>query len=146
MGIYLEELKEEYIFEVAQLEKRCFSDPWSQKLFESELKNERSRFTVLKDGEKIIGYGCFWKIFDEGHIMNIAIAPEYRGKHLSDIIMKDIVEYSKKSGIVFLTLEVRSGNETAKNLYKKYGFKEAGVRKGYYSDNGEDAIIMWAEI
>lgn len=146
MNIHLEEMNASHIDAIAALEKRCFSDPWSKKLFEQELTNERSYYVVLLDDDTVIGYAGFWKIFDEGHIMNIAVAPEYRGQHLSHLLMKAFLEFAARSEIRYLTLEVREGNIPARNLYYQYGFEDAGVRKAYYQDNGENAIIMWADL
>lgn len=146
MGMQLVEMGPQHIDAIAALEKRCFSDPWSKKLFEQELTNERSYYVVLLDDDTVIGYAGFWKIFDEGHIMNIAVAPEYRGQHLSHLLMKAFLEFAARSEIRYLTLEVREGNIPARNLYYQYGFEDAGVRKGYYQDNGENAIIMWADL
>ena len=144
--IHIEQMTADNIEEIAEIEKRCFSDPWSQALFYTEINNEHANYSVLYDGEKVIGYAGFWKVCDEGHIMNIAIAPEYRGRHLSDMLMEEMINMAKSLTIRNMTLEVRISNTAALGLYEKYGFKSAGVRKGYYEDNKEDAVIMWAEI
>ena len=146
MAIRLEEMQSCHIDAIAALEKRCFSDPWSRALFQQELDNERSYYVVLLDDDVVIGYAGFWKIFDEGHIMNIAVAPEYRGQHLSHLLMKSFLDFAVQNDIRYLTLEVREGNVPARNLYYQYGFQDAGVRKGYYQDNGENAIVMWADL
>ena len=82
-------------------------------------------------------------MLDEAHITNIAVHPEYRGKKLGNMIVEALIEKAREIDIAEMTLEVRASNETAKNLYAKYGFKIAGIRKEYYQDNKEDAIIMW---
>lgn len=139
-------MEAEHIPQILDLERRCFSDPWSEALFRQELENERSRYTVLLKEGRVIGYLGFWQIFDEGHILNIAIAPEYQGQHFSDILMQDMMQYAAERDIPHLTLEVREGNLPARALYRKYGFYEAGIRKEYYSAPVENAVIMWAEV
>ena len=101
-------------------------------------------YVAQADG-KLCGYVGVWKILDEGHITNVAVAPKYRRMHIASAILSVLMEVGRENGISRYTLEVRSGNEPAKALYRDFGFEEAGVRKGYYEDNGEDAIIMWKE-
>ena len=84
-------------------------------------------------------------MIDEGHITNVAVLPEHRGKHIASAIIAVMIEFTEGQGIKRFTLEVRSSNEAAKGLYRKFNFKEEGLRKGYYQDNGEDAVIMWRD-
>ena len=84
-----------------------------------------------------------WAIVDEGHITNIAVHPNFREKGVGTILLQSLIDHSKDWGCNSLTLEVRASNDAAKGLYKKFGFLEEGIRKNYYSDNEEDAIIMW---
>ena len=83
---------------------------------------------------------------DEGHIKNVAVHSDYRGRKIVDKLVQSLVELCRENNIVSMTLEVRVSNIVAQNLYKKYGFKLAGIRKEYYSDNKEDAMIMWNDI
>ena len=83
---------------------------------------------------------------DEGHITNVAVHSDYRGKKIGDELVKSLVNLCKENNIVSMTLEVRVSNVVAQNLYKKYGFKLSGIRKEYYSDNKEDAMIMWNDV
>ena len=92
---------------------------------------------------KVIGFAGLWTIVDEGHITNIAVHPDYRGKGIGSKLVKSLIDNSKDWYINDLTLEVRYSNKIAQNLYKKYGFIEEGIRKNYYADNKEDAVIMW---
>ena len=142
----IRDFTKEYIEGAVQVERLCFEDPWTKEMFESELKNERANYSVLLDGETVAGYAGFWKIGDEAHIMNIAVKPEYRRKHFAEMLMEDMIKRAKALFIRNMTLEVRKSNAAAISLYEKYGFKEAGVRKKYYDNNREDAIIMWNEI
>ncbi|HBH3031979.1 TPA: ribosomal protein S18-alanine N-acetyltransferase, partial [Clostridioides difficile] len=92
------------------------------------------------------GYVGIWLILDEGHINNVAVHSDYRGKKIGDKLIKGIVDLCKDNNIASMTLEVRASNKIAQNLYRKYGFKMGGIRKEYYSDNKEDAIIMWNQL
>lgn len=130
--------------EVYEIEKMSFKTPWSKQAFYDEIdKNASARYIVAKLGKKVAGYGGLWVILDEGHITNIAVHPDFRGKHIGDMLVRGLIDIAVNEGLQSLTLEVRFSNDIAQNLYKKYGFESAGIRPGYYSDTGEDAIIMW---
>jgi ribosomal-protein-alanine N-acetyltransferase len=129
---------------VALIEKTCFSIPWSKQQFEDELlKNSHAHYHVIKLNDQVIGYMGLWKIFDEGHITNIAVLPDYRRSGVASFLLKHVFSFCIEQDIRSLTLEVRKSNTPAIELYKKHGFTESGFRKAYYSDNNEDAIIMW---
>ena len=98
---------------------------------------------MAKTATKVVGYVGMWVILDEGHITNLAVDPAYRRKGIGRALLEHLITEGKKRGVRFLTLEVRSSNLVAQQLYRKLGFYEAGVRPGYYQDNQEDAIIMW---
>ncbi|WP_129600283.1 ribosomal protein S18-alanine N-acetyltransferase [Anaerophilus nitritogenes] len=138
-------MEEKDVEEVFEVERKCFTTPWSKESFLQEIKNELAIYVVIENKEKIIGYGGMWKIVDEGHITNIAIDPIYRKKGYGDKIVKALIQVAKEEKINSMTLEVRDSNEAAKSLYEKNGFYSCGVRQKYYEDNGEDAVIMWAE-
>ena len=93
-----------------------------------------------------MGYVGIWFVMDEGHITNVAVHSDYRGRKIGDKLVQALVNLCRENKIVSMTLEVRVSNIVAQNLYKKYGFKLAGIRKEYYSDNKEDAMIMWNDI
>ncbi|WP_265446400.1 ribosomal protein S18-alanine N-acetyltransferase [Acetivibrio straminisolvens] len=136
----------EDIDDVMIVEKLSFTIPWSKNaLIEEVLNNRMAIYITAKIKGKAIGYAGMWKIFDEGHITNIAVHPEYRENGVGSRLVEKLVSIAKEQGIVKMTLEVRKSNAAAQSLYFKYGFREQGCRKGYYSDNGEDAIIMWKE-
>lgn len=128
------------------VEEDCFVYPWSKESIKKELKNNLARYLVAQLDDKIVGYVGVWFVVDEGHITNVAVHSEYRGKKIGDKLVKEMVELCNKNHIVAMTLEVRSSNTVAQNLYRKYGFKMGGIRKEYYSDNKEDAIIMWNQL
>lgn len=130
--------------EVSILEKTCFYTAWTKSDFIKELtENDLAIYKVAKQNNKIVGYGGMWHILDEAHITNIAVLPEARRMGIGSEIVKDLINISISKNIVSMTLEVRIGNLAAQKLYTKFGFKPEGIRKKYYSDTGEDAVIMW---
>lgn len=135
---------------VHKVEVDSFSDPWTKNAFKREMKNNMARYIVCVDSvdgnEVVIGYIGSWYIIDEAHINNVAISPDYRGKGYGRQMMEYFIDMCRKDMINAITLEVRRSNEVAQNLYKSMGFVPAGVRKEYYSDNREDAIIMWKQM
>lgn len=135
------------IDQVFIIEKSAFTLPWSKEAFFNELTtNQFAKYIVMESDSKIIGYCGLWIIIDEGHITNIAVLPEYRGKKLGDALLRQVLEFCRAVGAKTLSLEVRVSNIVAQNLYKKYGFLEGGIRKNYYVDNHEDAMVMWVNL
>ncbi|EJY54864.1 ribosomal-protein-alanine acetyltransferase [Alicyclobacillus hesperidum URH17-3-68] len=133
--------------QVLRVEHRSFTAPWSRQAFIGELvENRLARYVVAEYDQRIAGYAGFWMIMDEGHITNIAVDPDFRGLKLGETLLKTLMSICMAAGGRKMTLEVRVSNEIAKNLYRKYGFERVGIRKGYYTDNNEDAIIMWADL
>ncbi|WP_442597630.1 ribosomal protein S18-alanine N-acetyltransferase [Neobacillus sp. D3-1R] len=140
-------MREEDIDQIVEIEKLSFATPWSKESFYNELyKNQFATYVVLEDGEKIIGYCGAWIVIDEAHITNIAVLPEYRGKKLGESILTKIMEVAREMGAKSMTLEVRVTNIVAQNLYRKLGFNNGGIRKNYYTDNQEDALVMWVNL
>lgn len=133
--------------DIEALEQICFADPWSRESLLHELtENPMATYIVAEYEGRVIGYVGIWTIVDEGHITNVAVSPDYRRLQVGSALIKTMLEVTIKAGISHHTLEVRAGNEPAKALYRKFGFVEEGIRKGYYENNGEDAIIMWRHI
>lgn len=97
------------------------------------------------DTASIIGFAGLWLMVDESHVTTIAVHPDYRGRGIGELMLSSLISISYEIGARMVTLEVRVSNTVAQNLYRKYGFKEAGVRRRYYSDNHEDALIMWTD-
>ncbi|MFA5527320.1 MAG: ribosomal protein S18-alanine N-acetyltransferase [Peptostreptococcales bacterium] len=128
---------------IYRIEKLCFSSPWSKEslLYEFE-KNALAKYWVAEKDGQVIGYMGVWLIEGEGNITNIAIDPSYQGLGVANKLMTKFMDVLDQSNINSITLEVRQSNLIAQNLYKKFGFKEAGIRKKYYNNN-EDALIMW---
>ncbi|MCC0654305.1 ribosomal protein S18-alanine N-acetyltransferase [Clostridioides sp. ES-S-0001-03] len=144
--VKIEEMTIKDIDEVFEVEKNCFEDYWSKESFRKDLSNEVAKYIVAKLDGKVVGYVGIWLILDEGHINNVAVHSDYRGKKIGDKLIKRLVDLCKDNNIASMTLEVRASNKIAQNLYRKYGFKMGGIRKEYYNDNKEDAIIMWNQL
>jgi [ribosomal protein S18]-alanine N-acetyltransferase len=135
------------IARIGEIEKECFTTPWTEEAFYNELMhNHFAHYVVMEWNDLIIGYAGLWTILDEAHVTNIAIIEAYRGRKLGDRLMMELMSLAMVRGMKRITLEVRVSNTVAQRLYEKYGFYPEGVRRGYYSDNGEDAIIMWADL
>lgn len=128
--------------QVAELERQCFSTPWSRQAFSEELENEMARYFVAREQETVCGYIGFWKIIDEGHITNVAVLEQYRRHGVGGQLIAQLVDTAKEERLRLLTLEVRKGNAPAIALYQKYGFVVLGTRKRYYHHPDEDALIM----
>lgn len=132
---------------VCEIEQEAFLTPWTSGAFHNELTNNHfAHYMIMDCGGEVAGYGGMWLIMDEAHITNIAVKDRFRGQKLGERLMIELKRTASYIGAVRMTLEVRASNYIAQNLYEKLGFKSAGVRKGYYTDNQEDAIIMWADI
>ena len=128
---------------VCEIEKACFPDPWSAESFESELSGlNPSHYLVAEEEGRVLGHMGVWYIVDEGHITNVAVAPEARGRGLGRALVEETLKRGREAGIKGFTLEVRVTNEPAISLYRSFGFETAGVRKNYYGQ-GADALIMW---
>ena len=128
---------------IADLEKICFSLPWSERYFFEEItKNKIARYAVVEIEGKIVGYAGIWLITDKGYITSVAVHPEFRRKGIAKELVSSLMEMSYGEGVKTYTLEVRISNKEAISLYKRLNFKECGIRRKYYEDNSEDAIIM----
>jgi [ribosomal protein S18]-alanine N-acetyltransferase len=140
-------LKEEDIDQILKIEELSFATPWTRQSFENELNmNQFAVYLVLEKEGQIVGYCGMWLIVDEAHITNIAVLPEFRGQKLGEGILRMIMEMAKKRGAKTMTLEVRVSNVVAQSLYRKLGFMNGGIRKNYYTDNYEDALVMWVTL
>ncbi|MBQ1354743.1 MAG: ribosomal protein S18-alanine N-acetyltransferase [Ruminococcus sp.] len=127
---------------VAAIEAECFSHPWSKKSLEESLEKENSLFLVAYEDGKVIGYVGMEVIVDEGYIFNVAVSADYRRRGVGYALVRELVTYSMKNSLCFITLEVRESNSAAISLYSKFGFIKAGERKNYYSDPTEAAVLM----
>jgi ribosomal-protein-alanine N-acetyltransferase len=136
-------MEKKHIDGLVKIENECFAIPWTKGAFEKELTNKMAIYFVAVDGDEVMGYFGMWHVVNEGHITNIAVAEKHRRKHVASSLMACAIEKAKELEMLGLTLEVRKSNTSAISLYKKYGFKLEGIRKEYYEDNREDALIMW---
>ncbi|MEA4816623.1 MAG: ribosomal protein S18-alanine N-acetyltransferase [Lachnospiraceae bacterium] len=133
-----------HIEEVSKLEEDIFAIPWTKKDFEREIyENSMAIYFVAVFEGRVIGYAGMWHVVTEGHITNVAVDFEFRGRGIGEALTKALIDEAYKREMVGITLEVRITNEKAQRLYTKLGFKPEGIRKRYYSDTGEDAVIMW---
>ncbi|MEH6942361.1 ribosomal protein S18-alanine N-acetyltransferase [Bacillus sp. JJ722] len=140
-------MEEKDLDEIIELEHECFTVPWTKEAFFNELhQNQFATYIVLEEEGKIIGYCGAWLVIDEAHITNIAVLPQYRGRGLGEALLNKMIDKCREVHIERMTLEVRVSNIVAQSLYKKLGFQDGAIRKNYYSDNQEDAIVMWVNI
>ncbi|MEI6132026.1 MAG: ribosomal protein S18-alanine N-acetyltransferase [Bacillota bacterium] len=140
--IIFEPLKKSHIEGIIGIEKKCFQSPWSKEAFLKETENEIAYYIIAIENGEILGYGGMWLILDEGHITNIAVEPSRQREGIAKKIVENLILKASEEKVVAMTLEVRVNNTAAINLYKKFGFFNAGIRKNYYEDS-EDALIMW---
>lgn len=129
---------------VLAVEEACFSIPWTRADFVRETtENKMAVYRVaLLDG-CVAGYAGMWHVVNEGHITNVAVAEAHRRRGIGDALIRALIAVAEEREMIGITLEVRMGNAPAQALYAKYGFKPEGIRKRYYADTGDDAVIMW---
>ena len=130
--------------DIYEIETLCFPDPWSRDALLYELKRNPRAFYIVAEMEgQVVGYAGLWWIEDEGHITNVAVRPDCRDRRIGTGIIDVMLDFTCQEGIRHHTLEVRRSTAIAIRLYEKFGFQIEGVRKGYYVNNKEDALIMW---
>lgn len=131
-----------HIEAIEELEKRCFSVPWTREQLLSQLPDERHEFLVALHEGRPVGYVGMMCVLDEGYIANVAVSPACRRQGIADALIAELLRRAVSRELAFVTLEVRAGNEAAKALYAKHGFVPVGTRKKYYTSPTEDAILM----
>ena len=141
----IEQMTSAHVSQIAELEKLCFSDPWSEKSIETELTCRLSLWFVALEGERVVGYVGSQTVIDESDMMNIAVHPDFRRKGIAEALIATLEEALREKGSLALTLEVRASNVPAISLYEKLGFIQAGIRKNYYRNPKEDARILRKE-
>lgn len=146
--VRVDEMRLADLDQVLEIERGSYLTPWSRRAFISELtENAYALYLVGRRGQRIVGYIGMWQVIDEGHITNVAVHPAERGKGYGRALMEAAMGASVERGSVRLTLEVRVSNLVAQGLYRSLGFRQVGLRRGYYTDNGEDAYVMvWGEL
>jgi [ribosomal protein S18]-alanine N-acetyltransferase len=140
-----EKMQRDDVPRVMEIERLCFTTPWHESAYITELGNRSAHYIVGRIGDNIVGYSGMWIIIDEAHITTIGVDPEFRGRKIGEQVLIAMLEEAQQRGAKRATLEVRESNDVAQNLYRKYGFVAAAIRRGYYSDNGENAVIMWVD-
>jgi [ribosomal protein S18]-alanine N-acetyltransferase len=142
--VAFEQMRRRHLPAVMRIERRAHPKPWSLGVFTSELAQGDARhYVVVKVEGKVAGYGGLMFAADEAHVTNIAVAPSVRRQGLGAHLLAELAHESTRRQCEAVTLEVRTGNVAAQNLYRKFGFVVAGVRRNYYPETGEDAYIMW---
>lgn len=145
-SILLRPLSREDVPQVYAIETQCFATPWSLSSLYTELDgNDCAVYLGAFHNGQMMGYIGMWVIVDEAHMTNLAVAPPYRGHGVGRGLLKALMTLACKAGCTAMTLEVRESNQIAQRLYRSCGFVAAGRRKRYYTDNQEDALIMWCE-
>lgn len=139
-------MNESHITPIAQLEKQCFSDPWSEASIGSELRNPLSLWVVAMDEDRLAGYVGSQTVLGWADMMNLAVAPEYRRQGIGEALVDQLVFRLQKNDVSCLTLEVRQSNAPAISLYTKKGFVQVGRRPNYYHNPKEDALILRKEL
>ena len=138
-------MRQEHVVQVAELEKICFADPWSEKSIASELENPLSYWLVALDEDRVVGYVGSQTVLGETDMMNVAVRPEYRRQGIAEALILALIEQLRRRKSHCLTLEVRDSNTSARALYGKLGFLEIGRRRNYYRNPMEDALILRKE-
>lgn len=143
--IEIRPMDQTHVAQIAELEKICFSEPWSESSIASELSNPLSCWLVAVESERVAGYIGSQTVMGETDMMNVAVAPDFRRQGVAQTLILDLVEALKARGSHWLMLEVRDSNAPARALYEKLGFAEVGRRKNYYRNPKEDALILRKE-
>ena len=147
MMIEFRKLKLRDLAAIEEIERTSYPTPWSRSMFAGELAKPSSIClgAIEAEGEELVGYLIISRYVDAWHVMNIAVAPEYRRRGIARSLMERLFEVTARDARRGYTLEVRVSNEAAIRLYEELGFKTRGIRRGYYTDNREDALIMWKD-
>jgi ribosomal-protein-alanine N-acetyltransferase len=130
---------------IESIEKRAYRTPWSRSMFASELAKPTSICLGAFEGERLMGYTINSRYVDAWHVMNVAVDPEYQRRGVASQLLERLFELTADDERRGYTLEVRVSNQDAIRLYEKLGFEPRGIRRGYYTDNREDALIMWRD-
>lgn len=145
-GLVIERMRHADIPAVQTIEHEIFVSPWPKNAYAAELsQNRQAHYIVLRDGSGIIGYGGLWKVVNEAHITTIGVRAQSQGQGYGTVLFAALIQRSYELGARWITLEVRASNDRAIRLYERFGFRAIGRRRGYYTDNSEDAVIMWSD-
>ena len=132
---------------VHAIELATFPTPWTLDSFHYEMReNQYAHYVVAEDENGIVGFCGMWLVIDAAQITNVAVVERMRGQKIGEALMKEAMRVAREANMDVMSLEVRVTNVVAQNLYRKLGFQDGGIRKGYYTDNGEDALVMWVNL
>ena len=146
MSVEVREMRAADVAAVAALEATAFSTPWAEATFHKLLRRPGAEMGVLVEGERLLGYVVLWCVLDQGEIANIAIVADRRGEGLGRLLLDETLETALHRGVKNVFLEVRASNAAARALYARRGFREIGVRKGYYDAPKEDALVLQIDL
>ena len=133
------------INDARRIEAVSFSTVWPSDAFYNELQSNRSaHYYVGRFAGRVVAYGGIWVVMEDSHVTTIAVDPDYRGRKFGETLLAYLIDRAIERDAAWMTLEVRESNVGAQQLYRKYGFTTVATRKAYYSDNNENALIMWA--
>jgi len=133
---------------VHSIEVATFPTPWTLDSFHYEMRENEFAYYIVAENEQgtIVGFCGMWLVIDSAQITNVAVIEEVRGKGIGETLMREAMRIAREHDIEMMSLEVRVSNLVAQNLYRKLGFQDGGIRKGYYVDNQEDALVMWVKL
>lgn len=145
-GFVIEKMRLEDLPQVLAIEQASFPTPFSENLFRMELNLDVARLYVVRQREQVIGYIDYWCLGPEMHVITIAAHPDFRRQGIGSFLIEFMFEDAKKNSVKQISLDVRASNNAAITLYGKFGFRQTGVRKRYYQDNEEDALVMTLQL
>lgn len=146
LAVQITPMRRRHLRTVLRIETEVYPRPWTMNLFISELAMRSSRsYYVAKVGPTVVGYSGLMLVAEDAHVTTIAVDPAWHRHHIGTRLLANIARDARERGAKHLTLEVRVNNEAAQNMYRTFGFRPAGIRKGYYVETNEDALIMWAD-
>ena len=141
----IEAMNDSHLAQIVRIETLSFPSTWPQNAFKNEIHdNKLAHYFVGLLGDQVVAYGGIWVILEDSHITTIAVHPDLRGRKYGEVMLLHLLDETIQRGASWITLEVRETNIVAQNLYRKYGFTVVSTRRGYYSDNNENALVMWA--
>ena len=142
MGVEISPMTAKSAKDAAAIERVCFSDPWSEEAIISEVENPDALYLIARIDGETAGYIGMRRVQGEGHIMNVAVSPAYRRRGAAKALIAALIEIARNEELSLILLEVRAGNNPAIALYEGFGFERVGLRRGYYQNPAEDALLM----
>jgi ribosomal-protein-alanine N-acetyltransferase len=146
LAVELVPMRRRHLHQVLDIERRVYPRPWTMTLFLSEIVQRSTRFYIVaRAHRRVVGYAGLMVFGDEAHVTNIAVDPNAHRRKVASRLLFALISEARRRGATACTLEVRVANRAAQGLYQQFGFAPVGIRKNYYAETGEDALIMWAE-